>query len=243
MYKTNDGVCVPATRVFSKHYVSNRGPCYTYAMTLEAPRRRYTVEEYLRLEAESEERHEYWDGYIVSLSQVIGMAGGTYEHSVIGANVIRVLGNKLEGGPCRVMSPDMRIKVPRTPLYVYPDASVVCGPPAFDPQAGDRTTLLNPRVIVEVVSPSTEVYDRGKKLARYIEIDSLQEYVIVAQSEPRVDTYYRDADGSWAFGVALGIEAVVRLRSLDVTLPLREIYAGVEFPPDSDVTPGISNPV
>jgi len=165
-------------------------------MTLPVQQRRYTVEEYLRLEAESDEKHEYWDGFIVSLSRLIGMAGGTYEHSLITMNFARSLGNRLDGGPCHVMGSDLRIKIPRSRLYVYPDASVVCTDPKFDPQAGERTTLLNPRVVVEVLSPSTEVYDRVKKLVKYLEIETLEEYVLVSQSEPRVDTYFRHADGS-----------------------------------------------
>jgi len=206
-------------------------------MSLEAPRRRYTVEEYLRMEAESEERHEYWEGFIVPLSQLISMAGGTYEHSLIGTNVIGSFRDALKGSACRAVGPDMRVKLPRKLLYFYPDVSVVCGEPVFDPEGGRRTTLLNPRGILEVISPSTEAYDRGKKLVKYLEIESLEEYVLVAQSEPRVDTYYRSADGSWAFGVALGLDTNVRLRSLDVTMPLREIYAGVEFPPEEDEAP------
>ena len=195
--------------------------------------RRYTVEEYLRLESESLERHEYWDGFIVPLSRLIAMAGGTYEHSVIGANFSAALISRLKGGPCRVMGPDMRVKVGRSRLYFYPDTSVVCAEPQFDPQSETRTTLLNPRVIVEVLSPSTEAYDRGKKLVKYLQIETLEQYVLISQSEPRVDTYYRHTDGSWTFSIASGIDDAVTLRSLGVEVPLREIYSGIGFPPES----------
>ncbi|HEY8748971.1 MAG TPA: Uma2 family endonuclease [Tepidisphaeraceae bacterium] len=199
--------------------------------------RHYSVEEYLQLESQSPEKHEFWDGFIVNLSQLIGMAGGTYEHSLITVSFARALGNQLQGGSCRVMSPDMRIKLPRSPLYFYPDASVICGQPQFDPESDSRTTLLNPRVIIEVISPSTEVYDRGKKLVKYIEIPTLEEYVLISQAEPRIDTYFRHTDGSWTFSVWSGLEAVLNLRALEIKIPLAEVYAGIEFPPDSESAP------
>lgn len=200
-------------------------------MTLPLQHRRYTVEEYLRLDNESDEKHEYWDGFIVPLSQLIAMAGGTFEHSLITTNFTSALNARLKGGPCRVMGSDLRIKVPRSPFYLYPDASVICDPPLFDPQAGGRTTVLNPRVAVEVLSPSTEAYDRGKKLQRYLQIPSLEEYVLIAQAEPSIDTYFRHPDGSWTFSVAYGLDATVTLRSLGVSVPLGEVYANVDFPP------------
>jgi len=232
-------------------------------VTLPLQHRRYTVEEYLRLDNESDEKHEYWDGFIVPLSQLIAMAGGTFEHSLITTNFTSALNARLKGGPCRVMGSDLRIKVPRSPfylypdasvicdpplfdpqaggrttvlnprvaVYLYPDASVICDPPLFDPQAGGRTTVLNPRVAVEVLSPSTEAYDRGKKLQRYLQIPSLEEYVLIAQAEPSIDTYFRHPDGSWTFSVAYGLDATVTLRSLGVSVPLGEVYANVDFPP------------
>lgn len=195
-------------------------------------RRHYSVEEYLRLEAESQEKHEYWDGFIVPLSQLIATAGGTYEHSLITANFSGALRERLKRGPCRVMSPDMRIKIPKSPFYFYPDASVICGQPQFDPQAGERTTVLDPRVVAEVLSPSTEAYDSRKKLLRYFQVPTLQEYVLISQAEPRVDAYFRHPGGSWSFSIATGVESNLILQSLQVTLPLSEIYANVEFPPE-----------
>ncbi len=184
------------------------------------------------MEEASEEKHEYWDGLIVPLSELIAMAGGTYNHSRVTANLIRALGNRLGAGPCAVMTSDMRIKVPRSPYYLYPDTSVVCDKPQFDPESPATTTLLNPRLIAEVLSPSTESYDRGKKLEKYIRIPSLEEYILISQDEPRLDTYFRHADGSWTFNVASGLDAAVAFRSLSITVPLDEIFAGVEFPPE-----------
>jgi Uma2 family endonuclease len=203
-------------------------------MTMPVKTRRCSVEEYLRLEAQSPEKHEYWDGVVVNLSQLIGMAGGTFEHSLITTNFTRALGNRLTNSPCRVMSSDLRVKLPQSRHYLYPDSSIVCQPPQFDPVAGGRTTLLNPRIVVEVISPSTETYDRGKKLLKYIQIPASEEVIFVAQSYPRIDSYFRHPDGSWTFSVAWELDASIRLRSLSVELPLREVYAGVEFPPDPD---------
>ena len=190
------------------------------------------------MEEQSEEKHEYWDGFIVPLSELLAMAGGTYAHSVITINIGAELREKLKGGPCRVMSSDMRVKIPRSPFYLYPDASIACGERLFDPDAPDTTTLINPKVVVEVLSPSTESYDRGKKLEKYIRIPSLEEYVLISQDEPRVDTFFRHSDGSWTFTVAAGIEASVSLRSLNIAIPLADIYTGVDFPPPKEpVTP------
>src|SRR5450755_1942635 len=112
--------------------------------------RRYTVEEYLRLEHESPEKHEYRDG------EIIAMAGGTYEHSLIIANIIGELRGRLKGTPCRVNESNLRVRVARTVRYSYPDLAVVCGEPQFDPKDVNRTTVTNPRLVVEVISESTE---------------------------------------------------------------------------------------
>src|SRR5438105_5763209 len=131
--------------------------------------RRFTIDEYLRLEASAKQRHEYRNG------QIIAMAGGSPEHSLIIANVIRELGNHLKGKPCRVYDSNLRVRIPRTPLYTYPDVSVICGETQVDPQDPGRTTATNPRLIVEVLSSSTEADDRGEKFRRYRSLESLDE--------------------------------------------------------------------
>jgi len=181
------------------------------------------------MEENSEDKHEYWDGIIVPLSELLSMAGGTYAHSVIAVNIGAELREKLKGKSCQTMGSDMRVKIPRPPYYFYPDASVVCGERQFDPDAPTTTTLLNPKVVVEVLSPSTESYDRGKKLEKYIRVPTLEEYVMISQDEPRVDTYLRHPDGSWLFNVAAGLDATVSLRSLDVTIPFQGIFDGIDF--------------
>jgi Uma2 family endonuclease len=193
--------------------------------------RRYTIEEYLRLDEASDDKLEYHDGHIVALGEAIAMAGGSEMHALISANFVRELGNALKGKPCRVYSSDLRVRIQGTPLYVYPDVSVICGPTQFDSEASPKS-VLNPKLIVEVTSPGTEAYDRTEKFKKYLRVESVDEYVMVSQNMAWVDVYTRQADGVWLFQPVHGANAVVPLRSLGVTLPLSEIYAGVEFPPE-----------
>ena len=193
-------------------------------MTVPVPARRCTPEAYLASERDALERHEYYRG------EVIAMSGGTFEHSRICANVIRELGNRLAGKPCGVQDSNLRIRVPRTTLYTYPDASVLCGDPQFDPLDTGRQTLTNPTLIVEVLSPPTESWDRGGKFDNYRLINSLQEYVLVRSDSARVESFLRQPDGRWMFGVAVGMEATAQLSSIQVDLPLAEVYRGVELP-------------
>jgi Uma2 family endonuclease len=191
-------------------------------------RKRLTLAEYFRLEQDTSERHEFRDG------EAVAMSGGTGEHSLIIANLIGEVRNRLKGKPCRVYDSNLRIAVDRGARYVYPDASVICGPVEYDPADTARHTATNPRVIVEVLSPSTEGYDRGEKFRRYLKVPGFEEYVLVSQAVPVVEIYTRQGDGSWAFRVFDGMDAVARLRVLEVDLPLSEVFAGVEFPPPAD---------
>jgi len=220
------------------------------------PQRRFTVEEYLDFEEASEEKHEYRDGYVyhwqdplgpplndltVPPKGVLSMAGGTVEHAGIAVNVASEMRQRLKGGPCRPYTSDLRVGYGRRRQYGYPDVTVICGEPRLAPTRRGRnsSTILNPTLVVEILSDSTESYDRGPKFERYRDIDGFREYVLVAQDRPRVETYYRQDDGTWLFTIADGLDAVARLRSLNVDLPLAEVYAGVAFPPappeDDDV--------
>ena len=192
-------------------------------MGLPQPIHRCTPEEYLRLERDASEKHEFYRG------EIFAMSGGSFNHSLISANVIRELGNGLRTSPCRVFDSNLRIRIPRTTLYTYPDASVVCGPPQFDPLDTHRHTVLNPTLIVEVLSPSTEGWDRGGKLESYIQIESLRDYVLISSITARVEVYLRQTDGTWNYSDATGLEARIALRSLRLELPLSEVYAGVTF--------------
>jgi Uma2 family endonuclease len=153
-----------------------------------APKRTWTRDEYLAMERSSPEKHEYCDG------EVLARAGASEEHNLIVANVIGELGNLLRRRPCKVYPSDMRVKIPATGLYTYPDASAVCHRPEFEDDKTD--TLLNPQVIIEVLSDSTENYDRGTKFKNYRTIPSLVDYVLVSQAEVLVEHHLRQADGS-----------------------------------------------
>ncbi len=186
-----------------------------------AAAQRYTPEEYLARERTAEYKSEYVNGFIVA------MTGASRAHNVITANISRRLGNQLEGRPCEVYIADMRVKVSQTGAYRYPDVVVACGEIAFEDAELD--TLLNPVVIVEVLSPTTEAADRGEKFAHYRRLASLQEYLLVAQDVPRIEQFVRQGDG-WLLSDSSGLGASVRLASIDGALPLREVYDKVQFP-------------
>lgn len=190
---------------------------------VEQTRQRFSVAEYLAREEVAEAKHEFHDG------EILAMSGGTYSHSVVMTNVIALLHSRLRGTPCRPLESNMRFRIDSRNRYVYPDITVVCGPPQFDPKDTKQTTLLNPRVVIEVLSDSTQAYDRGDKFDAYRSVPTLEEYVLVAQGSPLVETYHRQADGSWRLEIFHGLEAVARLRSLNVDLPLAEVYRDITF--------------
>ncbi|HYP99214.1 MAG TPA: Uma2 family endonuclease [Polyangiaceae bacterium] len=157
-------------------------------MTSSAPAR-YTFQEYLELEASSEEHYEFFDG------AVYAMSGGSPEHSGLAANVISILSAQLAGKPCRVFTSDLRVRVLETGLATHPDVSVICGTLQRDPQ--DTKTATNPVLVLEVLSPTTQRYDREEKAAHYRRIPSLQQYVLISQEEQRIDVFTRNEDNSW----------------------------------------------
>ena len=183
---------------------------------------RATVEEYLQHERESPERCEYLNG------QIYQMAGESYEHSTINANTTTSLGLALRGRPCRVLSPNMKIRTSRNGLFSYPDAAVVCGEAQF--HDNPRDIITNPTLIAEVLSPSTENYDRAGKFFRYQQIESLTDYLLIAQEEPRFEHFTRQPNGQWLYALTRGLNANIYIASLDCELKLREIYDRIEFP-------------
>lgn len=188
------------------------------------PERRYTLEEYLELDRTSEERLEFWDG------EVFCMSGGSNAHDQIIINCVVKLSARLDASSCRVFSADMRIKVPSAPPYRYGDLSVLCGEAEFEKVSG-VDALVNPQLIVEVLSPSTEAYDRGDKFTHYKSIPTLREYLLVAQHRPHVTHIFKDDDGRWIYAEANDLESSVHLQALDFELPMGEIYRGVTFDP------------
>lgn len=175
-----------------------------------------TEQEYLDLERKSDQKHEFYAG------EVVALAGGSAQHNRITINVITNLYNQLQNRSCNVYSSDMRIKIPHSKSYVYPDVSVVCGQEHFDDDSED--TLMNPIVIIEVLSPSTERHDRGKKFEYYRTIESLQEYILIAQDAKRIDHFTRQSTSLWMFSSLGEAEDMLYLTSIDCTITIRAIY-------------------
>ena len=190
-------------------------------------RTRATPEEYLRYEYDATEQHEYRDG------EVVAMAGGTPPHSLITMNCGGSLWGRLKDSGCRIYDANLRVRSVRKALYTYPDLTIVCGEPQFDPKDARKQTVINPKVVIEVLSPSTEGDDRGDKFDRYRGIESLEEYVLVSQTTPKVETFLRQPGGAWLYHATEGLDATALLRSVGVELPLAEVFAGVEFPPQA----------
>lgn len=186
------------------------------------PERRYTLEEYLELDRTSEERLEFWNG------EVFCTSGVSDEHDAIEGNIYAFLRSQIMGRGCRVFLANMRIKVPSAPPYRYADLSVLCGKAEFE-KIGGVNALTNPQLIVEVLSPSTEAYDRGEKFSHYKSIPTLREYLLVAQHRPHVTRLYKQDDGTWIHTEANELTATLTLDSLGCDLPLVEIYQGVSF--------------
>lgn len=183
---------------------------------------RFSIEEYLALEKETDTKYEYHDG------EVYAMAGGTPTHSLISNNVGRGLGNALIGKRCFTYNSDLRVATSRN-RYVYPDVTVVCGKVTYFEEL--KNAANNPVVIVEVLSQDTEAYDRGGKFMRYRMIDTLKEYVLVHQYLPLVEVFFKNTLDVWEYRAYNNLQDTVPLHSIDVQLSLEDIYLGVEFLP------------
>jgi len=188
-------------------------------------KQRCSAQEYLELERRAATKSEFFAG------EIFAMTGASRDHNLIVANLVRELTLQLKEKPCETYASDMRVKVNATGLYTYPDLAVVCGPPQFDDEQKD--TLLNPTLIVEVLSISTEAYDRGKKFAHYRKIGSLAEVLLVSQDKPHVDRYVRQPDNQWLLAEWDGLQSRVLLTSIDCRVDMAEIYDKVELTADS----------
>jgi Uma2 family endonuclease len=185
------------------------------------PKSSLTPQQYLAQERKAEFKSQYFRG------EMFAMAGASREHNLIVANIVRELGNALKGRRCEVYPSDMRVKVAKSGLYTYPDATVVCSEPEFEDDQFD--TLTNPTVLVEVLSDSTESYDRGGKFRRYREIDSLKEYVMISQDQASVECYLRQTGGQWLLKETQSLDESVTFESIQVTIPLAELYRSIHF--------------
>lgn len=179
-------------------------------------------EQYLDRERHANHRSEYYRG------EMFAMAGGSWEHALIKDNLARETGNQLKSCPCRVVTSDLRVKVAATGLYTYPDLTIVCDEPLFED--GVMDTLLNPRIIAEVLSESTERYDRGAKFGHYRQITSVYEYLLVAQDRQLIEQYSRQSDNSWVLKIFDQSNPILYFASVSAQVPLDEIYRGVKLP-------------
>jgi Uma2 family endonuclease len=180
-----------------------------------------TQEEYLAAERQAETKSEYFVG------EVYAMSGASEEHNLIVTNLIAALATQVRGGPCRVYPSDMRVKVEAGGLYTYPDVGVVCGKSRLEDEHFD--TMLNPTVLIEVLSPSTEHWDKGQKAELYRRLSSLRELLLVAQDKPEVLRYHRQSERDWLLTEFRGLDQKVELPSIGCTLALADIYLHV-FP-------------
>ncbi len=187
------------------------------------PKKVYSLEEYFELEKSRNEKFEFWDGNVWSMS------GARFAHNQISMNLYSALDTQLRKKGCHVLPADMRIKVPSYLPYRYPDATALCGEPLIE-QIGGIDMLVNPQLIIEILSDSTEAFDRGDKFTYYKSIPSFTEYLLIAQHRPHVTQFVKHGDGFWANYECNDLTETVELRSVDCSLPLSAIYRGISFP-------------
>lgn len=185
-------------------------------------KKKLTPAEYLAVEREATFKSEFYNG------ETFAMAGASRAHTELAGSIESGLRNRLRGSGCQTLSRDMRVRVSPNGLYTYPDVLIYCGTPMFEDENED--TLLNPRVLIEVLSDSTEAYDRGAKFRLYEQIETFQEYVLVSQDEHLVERFVRQPDGTWTRSTVAGRNAEFAFATVPVTIPMAEIYENVTFP-------------
>jgi Uma2 family endonuclease len=188
------------------------------------PKTTYTPEMYLEIDRRSDLKSEYFNG------EIFAMSGASREHNLITFNISALLGPQLKGRQCEAYANDMRVKVSSSRLYTYPDIVVVCPVPIFDDKETD--TLTNPTVIIEVLSKSTEAYDRGEKSVHYRKLGSLSEYLLVSQDNSHIEHFVRQSNNQWLLTEADGLEAVIDLTSITCKLAMADVYDKVELEPN-----------
>ncbi|QIF00698.1 Uma2 family endonuclease [Roseimicrobium sp. ORNL1] len=191
-----------------------------------------TMQEYLRRERESEFKHEYRDGYMYPVGEMLAMSGGTIPHSKIKVNLMRELGTRLRGKKCQPFDSDLMILLTHANKGAYPDASVFCEP--LEVTEEEKNAPANPSAIFEVLSSSTEAYDRGGKFEAYQQVASMRLYILISQSHPLVEVYERPEGGGsqWLYTAYARMDAVAKLPALGIEIPLVDLYENVEFPPE-----------
>lgn len=180
-----------------------------------------SAKEYLALEEIAEFKSEYYNG------EIFAMSGGTANHDRLASECDRIIGTRLENGDCESFTSNMKVRIPKADIYFYPDFSVVCGQAEFED--AKKSILTNPILIVEVLSDSTESFDRGKKFHRYQQIPSLTEYLLISQTEPQVDIFHRSDNRIWTLRSYSGLESVIEIQTLNLEIKLADLYRRVEF--------------
>jgi Uma2 family endonuclease len=190
------------------------------------PKQKWTPEEYFEFESTSETKHEYFQG------EIYAMSGGSLKHALIATNTSTALNIQLRKSTCRVFQSDLRLQVAALGYYTYPDVFVVCGEPQY--YEGRTDTVTNPVLVVEVLSPSTESYDRGKKFQHYRTLESLQEYVVISQDAAHIERFTRQPDGDWLLHAADGLDDTLELLSVGCTIALSDVYDKVDFEDEAE---------
>ena len=185
------------------------------------PKSFLTPEQYLEIERQAGTKSEYWQGVMFA------MAGASREHNVLVTHLVSTLDQQLRKRPCEVYSNDMRVWVPATGLYTYPDVVAVCGDPRLTDDHAD--TLVNPTFLAEVLSPTTEAYDRGRKFEHYRNIETLAAYLLVSSDRGHAELFLRQPDGHWLLTEATGLEAVLELPPIGCRLALRDLYEKLDL--------------
>ena len=192
-----------------------REPAFAYR------HKKWTIEEYLQLENDATEKHEYYQG------EIFGMSGAKLPHNIITRNTYSILIQKLKGKSCQPFGSDFRVHIPSNTLFTYPDISVFCGD--IETLNDDEFNALNPSVLIEVLSPSTRTYDRGDKFKLYRDIASLKEYVLIDSESVLIEVFSINAEGAWQLKEYKSLNETLVLKSIDVNLPLTEIYGGTKL--------------
>lgn len=214
----------PTQRVKTLHPYNSSGRGRTLVrMGLPQQIKQYTPQDYYELESSAEYKSEYYKG------EIFAMAGGSARHSLICLNIGGELRSRLRDTPCTPFESNMRLKIEATGLRTYPDASVYCDPLRYDEEDPAHQTFVNPTVLFEVLSPSTEAYDRGEKSMNYRQIESLRAYVLISQDSPHVEIFERQSNNSWVLNEVNGLASTLTIPPLKISLPVSEIYLRVNF--------------
>ena len=197
-------------------------------MLAESKIRKLTPEEYLELEDKAEFKSEYHDGVMIPVNgDSPEMTGASENHAQIISNLISTLLPELKRQNCRMLANDLKVWIANYRRFFYPDVLVVCGASQYYKEK--RTTISNPKIIIEVLSPSTESFDRGDKFQAYRTLDSLEEYILIAQSKPVIEQFVRQSDGSWKLWTTIGLNSTIKLFSVDLAVKFTDVYDLIEF--------------